>query len=136
RVSGVARRMERYALLTAPSSNRVYAGEAPRIAAAELAAFGEAVLESRLIDPQPLRLGGVPYLGFAAEPALTERDVAYLSNVSAAYALFQMTGEPDDPLLRPVRLTPLAWYDDDLITILKYSGKTNEQFTQLLLNLT
>src|SRR5690606_24195878 len=66
----------------------------------------------------------------------TERDVAYLSNVSAAYALFQMTGEPDDPLLRPVRLTPLAWYDDDLITILKYSGKTNEQFTQLLLNLT
>ena len=27
-------------------------------------------------------------------------------------------------------------YDDDLLTIMKYSGKTNEQFTKLLLNVT
>jgi tRNA G10 N-methylase Trm11 len=35
-----------------------------------------------------------------------------------------------------VALTPLARYDSDLITIPKYAGKTNEQFTKLLLNLT
>jgi tRNA G10 N-methylase Trm11 len=33
-------------------------------------------------------------------------------------------------------MEPLARFDDDLITIPKYAGKTNEQFTKLLLNLT
>jgi SAM-dependent methyltransferase len=39
-------------------------------------------------------------------------------------------------LLSPVELCPTARFDDDLVTIPKYSGKTNEQFTQLLLNVT
>ena len=39
-------------------------------------------------------------------------------------------------MLRPVGLHPLDRYDDDLITIQKYQGKTNEQFTKLLLNVT
>jgi tRNA G10 N-methylase Trm11 len=42
----------------------------------------------------------------------------------------------DDQLLRPVTLAPLARFDDDLLTIQKYAGKTNEQFTKLLLNVT
>ncbi len=33
-------------------------------------------------------------------------------------------------------LRRLDRYDDDLLTILKYPGKTNEQFTKLLLNVT
>jgi hypothetical protein len=122
----------RYALLVAPSSNRVYAGEAPRLTAAELATFGEAVLGARPRDPAPLRIGGVTYVGFDTDAPLSTRDVAYLSNVSSAYALFAVEGS----LLRPVELTPLARYDDDLITIPKYYGKTNEQFTRLLLNVT
>lgn len=123
---------QRYALLIAPSSNRVYAGEAPRLTGAELAVFGEAVLGGRLRDPAPVRLGGVTYVGFGTDEPLSARDVAYLSNVSSAYALFGVEGA----LLRPVALTPLARYDDDLITIPKYAGKTNEQFTRLLLNVT
>jgi hypothetical protein len=59
--------------------------------------------------------------------------VAHLSNLSAGYALFELV---DGELLRPVRLHPLARYHDDLITIPKYAGKTNEQFTKLLLNVT
>jgi tRNA G10 N-methylase Trm11 len=35
-----------------------------------------------------------------------------------------------------VPLRRLDRYDDDLLTILKYQGKTNEQFTKLLLNVT
>jgi hypothetical protein len=123
---------QRYALLIAPSSNRVYAGEAPRLTEAELTVFGEAVLGARLRDPAPVRLGGVTYVGFSTDEPLGARDVAYLSNVSSAYALFGVEGD----LLAPVELTPLAWYDDDLITIPKYAGKTNEQFTRLLLNVT
>ncbi|HLU45260.1 MAG TPA: SAM-dependent methyltransferase [Natronosporangium sp.] len=122
----------RYALLIAPSSNRVYAGEAPRLTEAELAVFGEAVLGARPRNLGVEQLGGVPYVVFEVDSPLTDRDIAYLSNVSTAYALFAREGD----LLRPVPLTPLARYDDDLLTILKYPGKTNEQFTQLLLNVT
>lgn len=122
----------RYALLIAPSSNRVYAGEAPRLTEAELSVFGEAVLGARLRNPGRVELGGVTYVGFGTDEPLSARDIAYLSNVSSAYALFGVEGE----LLRPLGLTPLARYDDDLITIPKYAGKTNEQFTRLLLNVT
>jgi hypothetical protein len=122
----------RYLLLVAPSANRVYAGQAPRLAQAEVAAFGDAVLQAKLADVAPVHLGGVPYVGFGTDRPLSDRDVAYLSNVSSAYALFAREGE----LLRPVPLAPLARFDDDLITIPKYAGKTNEQFTRLLLNLT
>ncbi|BFU42933.1 TRM11 family SAM-dependent methyltransferase [Krasilnikovia sp. MM14-A1004] len=122
--------MSRYAMLLAPSANRVYAAQAGRMSRAELQAFAP-VLSGPLGDVAQTRLGGVDYLTFAAD--LSARDVAYLSNLSAAYALFEWT--PDD-LLRPVELTPLDRYDSDLITIPKYAGKTNEQFTKLLLNLT
>jgi len=120
----------RYALLLAPSANRVYADQAGRLSRAELAAF-RPVLSSEVAEIDATRIGGVEYLTFTAD--LQPRDVAYLSNMSAAYALFERAG---DDLLRPLELTPLARYDSDLITIPKYAGKTNEQFTKLLLNLT
>jgi hypothetical protein len=121
----------RYALLLAPSANRVYADAASRLTRAELAAFSDAVLETGLTEVGETDLGGVGYLTFSGQ--LTDRDVAHLSNLSAGYALFELV---DGELLRPVRLHPLARYDDDLITIPKYAGKTNEQFTKLLLNVT
>jgi hypothetical protein len=123
----------RYALLISPSSNRVYADASIRLTMAELAVFGS-VLETKLSDIAPMSLGGVPYVGFTApEPGLGARDVDHLSNLSSAYALFEVTG---DDLLRPIGLRPLAHFDDDLLTIQKYAGKTNEQFTKLLLNVT
>lgn len=125
----------RYALLLAPSANRVYAGEAPRLARSELAVFSERALTVPLQDIHDVPVGGVDYIGFTTDRPLPDRDIAYLSNLSARYALFEVR-DPDEWLLRPVTLTPLARYDDDLITIPKYAGKTNEQFTQLLLNLT
>ena len=124
--------MRRYLLLTAPSSNRVYAGEAPRLTVAELSAFGERVLGARPRDPAPVTVGGVPYVGFSTDEPLSGRDLRHLSYLSSAYALFEVEGE----LLRPVTLTPPARYDEDLVTIPKYAGKTNEQFTRLLLNVT
>ena len=121
--------MSRYALLLAPSANRVYADQASKMSQAELAAFG-AVLSAGLDDIATAEIGGVEYLTFTSE--LTEPDVSHLSNMSSAYALFERV----DGLLRPLAMTPLARYDSDLITIPKYAGKTNEQFTKLVLNLT
>jgi SAM-dependent methyltransferase len=121
----------RYAMLIAPSANRVYAGASVRLARSELVAFGS-VLSAPPREVAEVGLGGLRYVGFTAASELTARDVAYLANLSSVYALFEVVGD----LLRPVALQPLARFDDDLITIPKYAGKTNEQFTKLLLNLT
>jgi Putative RNA methylase family UPF0020 len=121
----------RYGLLISPSANRVYAESSVALTQAELGLFGRAGLDDRIGDIELTTLGGVPYVTFAAD-GLTERHLAYLSNLSSAYALFQLEGD----LLRPVGLRRLDRFDDDLVSIPKYAGKTNEQFTKLLLNVT
>jgi SAM-dependent methyltransferase len=125
--------MSRYAFLILPSHNRVYADAAPSMARAELAVLA-AALPDTVIDPGSVAetvIGGVSYVTFEAA-ALSQRDADVLANLSALYALFEVTGD----LLRPVPLRRLDRFDDDLLTILKYPGKTNEQFTKLLLNVT
>ena len=124
--------MTEYALLVLPAVNRVYGQAAPALTAAELAAFGETVLVGRVAGIGHREIGGVPYVTFSAADGLTDRDVRHLSNLSSAYALFE--AGPGDAL-RPVTLHRLDRYDDDLLTIPRYTGKTNESFTKLLLNL-
>jgi SAM-dependent methyltransferase len=129
--------MSRYAFLILPSHNRVYAGAAPALARAELAVLGSALPDGK-IDTDSIGeavIGGVPYVTFEAGE-LTGRDTGLLGNLSSLYALFEASGEEGAEVLRPVTLRRLDRYDDDLLTILKYQGKTNEQFTKLLLNVT
>jgi hypothetical protein len=122
----------RYAMLILPSANRVYAESSVDLTAAELDIFAGAVLGGGVGDIAPERIAGVPYVTFEA-PALDERATGFLANLSALYALFAVEG---GGLLRPVPLRRLDRFDDDLVTIPKYAGKTNEQFTKLLLNAT
>jgi Putative RNA methylase family UPF0020 len=123
--------MPAYALLIQPAANRVYAQAAPRLTRAELEAFDRSLLGGRVGDLEETTIAGVPYVTFSAD-GLGERETAMLANLSAIYALFERDGE----LLRPVPLRRLDRFDDDLVTIQRYQGKTNEQFTKLLLNLT
>ena len=124
--------LARYALLILPSSNRVYADSSIALTQAEVELFGQAGLDGRIRDVGQAMIGGVPYVTFGVDGGLSSRDVALLGNVSTAYAVFEVEGE----LLRPVELIRLDRFDDDLITIQKYQGKTNEQFTKLLVNVT
>jgi SAM-dependent methyltransferase len=121
-----------HVLLLAPSANRVYAEAAIELTVAEVSVFAATVLKGRIHDVAATTIAGLPCVGFDADE-LSTGDIAMLSNVSASYALFAVAG-PD--LLRPIEQRRLAWFDDDLITIPKYAGKTNEQFTHLLLNVT
>jgi SAM-dependent methyltransferase len=125
--------MTAYLLLILPSANRVYADVAVELTVSELEVFNQTVLSGRLRDIGATTVAGLPYVGFTADE-LSPADLALLSNASGLYALFAVEGA--DVLLRPVVTTPLACFDDDLITIPKYAGKTNEQFTHLLLNVT
>jgi SAM-dependent methyltransferase len=107
-------------MLLAPSANRVYTQSSAALAVAEMKAFG--------VKASTTVLGGHSYLEFDA----TEADLARVANLSSAYAFFDKQGD----LLRPVETAKLDRFDDDLITIPKYAGKTNEHFTKLLLNVT
>jgi len=129
--------MSRYAFLVLPSHNRVYADAAPALARAELAVLAAALPDAALDAGSMAEavIGGVPYVTFEAGE-LSQRDADLLGNLSALYALFEVSGDLPRPMLRPVPLRRLDRYDDDLLTILKYAGKTNEQFTKLLLNVT
>lgn len=121
-----------WALLVRPSANRVYSAAAPHLTEAETAVLDTCVLGDRLSDLTTERLGGVDYLTFTSRDDLTAREIAHLSTLSGAFALFRRHATS----LEPVELTPLAHLDDDLLTIQKYVGKTNELFTRLLLNVT
>ncbi len=123
--------MTQYALLVLPSANRVYADASVDLTKAELDLFNRSVLDGRISGVSASTIGGVPYVTFEADN-ITSRDAAFLANLSSIYALFQLEGD----LLRPIELHSLDQHDDDLITIQKYQGKTNEQFTKLLLNMT
>ena len=123
--------MARFALLILPSANRVYADAAPVLAQAELAVFSSGALGGSICEIAGATISGVPYVTFEAAD-LSEHTASTLANLSVGYALFEVTGG----LLRPVDMRRLDRYDDDLITIQKYQGKTNEQFTKLLLNVT
>jgi len=122
--------MPRYAFLLSPSFNRVYAKAAPPLALAEL----DVVREHALGDPDwtagLTELAGNDYVTFECEP-LDDVTIAVLSDLSSVYALFEQCA---GGVLRPVQLADSDLFDDDLITIQRYSGKTNEQFTKLMVN--
>ncbi|MFI6294151.1 TRM11 family SAM-dependent methyltransferase [Nonomuraea sp. NPDC050790] len=124
--------MPRYALLILPAFNRVYGEASIRLTRSELEVFGLRALEGEVSGVAESVIGGVPYVCFETAAPLSGGDVALLSNLSSAYALFGVEGD----LLRPLTVTPLDRLSSDLITIQKYAGKTNEHFTKLLLNVT
>ncbi len=106
-----------------PSANRVYRQAVATLAAAELAVTAPF---ANLIGPA--RLAGAPAVTWQAD----EVDELVLAAQSAQLVSFERVGD----LLRPLTLPGLRLFDDDLLTIPKYQGKTNEAFTRMLLHLT
>ena len=82
-------------------------------------------------DIEPRILGGAPFLCFEApEPSSVQR--AFLARLSGLY----MTAALEGDLLRPLDMPERpSFLPGDMPEILKYKGKTNADFTQLMLNL-
>lgn len=122
--------MTEYALLILPTANRVYQLDAPRLLAGEVQIVC-AALGIELVDVRQEQLAGVDYLLMSAH-AEREQVAAALAICSTVYALYERVGD----LLLPVPLPSGLRFAEDLVTIQKYTGKTNEQLTTLLLNVT
>lgn len=114
-------------VLPNPSGNRVYAGAAARLAAAEIS------LTVPAVDPDSVRitaLGGLDHVEFRA-PAESAEDRTALARLRSPLLVSRREGDG----LVPLDLPAVSGLDEDLVTIPKYPGKTNEQFTQLLVHL-
>jgi SAM-dependent methyltransferase len=118
--------MPRYALLLRASSNRVFGESAFGLARTELGR-----LDAGLTGAERSTIGGVDYLVVDAEELLDADRLAVVSNLSSLHAIFEQEG---DGRLRPLPWTPWTALDEDLLTIQRYAGKTNEAFTHLLVN--
>ena len=132
-------------LLRAPSANRVYAQAAGALSRAE----AHWVLGAHLGGVPALRerrIGGMGALEVrrpapaAASAAPDHRRLdALLATLSGTLGVLDVQQEdpaaPESPLLRPRALPDVLRHPSDLETTLRYRGKTNEQFTALLVNL-
>jgi SAM-dependent methyltransferase len=116
----------RYALLLKANANRVYGERAFALGAAELA-----VLVPSLGAVERTTIAGVDYLVLDVAEPLPDSALAVVSNLSSLHALFLV----EDHTFRPVAIEPRRALDEDLISIQRYAGKTNEAFTHLLVNL-
>jgi len=117
-----------YRMLLWPHANARYQSETLKLATAELelmlarlAPGAEITADERL---------GMPCLGIGVNEPLYDVAVEALRRHSLLYGLF----EDQDGLLRPLAGRGEAAVGRDLPAILKYKGKTNELFLQLLIN--
>ncbi len=122
--------MPRLALLLKASANRVYGASAFALAAAELAVLEGAL--GRCRDGNgPARAGRrrLPRGRRGCAPGARPRSPSSRT-CRRCMPLFEVEGD----LLRPLRVAPHLVLDEDVTTIQRYSGKTNEAFTHLLVN--
>lgn len=117
--------MADYVLLPHPGHGRLYLSGAFSAAAAELSAL---VPELTVAETA---LCGAPAYALSLPRPLTEVQLRALAASSLFYALFLREGA----LLLPVEPPEWRAMPDELNTILKYPGKTNERFTRLLVHL-
>jgi SAM-dependent methyltransferase len=120
------------ALLPRASANRVYGEAALGLAMAELALLDDHVLDRGVLGAEVRELGAVPYVVAECDPGLLEpRALAILANLSSLHAAFELGG---DGRLHPLEVVPVRRHPDDITTIQRYPGKTNDALTHLLVN--
>ena len=143
--------MHKYAILYNPGHNRVYFRQSMRMAASELAIASDRI-GARLSGVENESIAGIDYLTFAADAALCGDEIKIISELSFTYALFELidadaltvaggTTVPNGAgpgagvfYLAPIKKTSDCFIDESVSTILKYTGKTNEIFTRMLIN--
>jgi len=119
----------KYHVLLRPHANSRYQAGTLNLARAELIALLEK--GGCPADVRRESAAGVDWLTFEAPRALSEAQRRLACLCAHLYVLFEEEGGA----LRPVCAQDAAYVGDDLPSVLKYKGKTNETFTAFMLNL-
>ncbi|MBQ8973872.1 MAG: hypothetical protein IJ074_12445 [Clostridia bacterium] len=121
--------MPQYVMLLWPHANVRYRAETLKLAMAELH-----IMLDGFCPEVELSAGthlGLPCIEIASETPLQHACIERVRSHSLLYGLYQREGD----LLLPIAGRESALLGEDLPGILKYKGKTNEIFTQMLLNI-
>ena len=126
--------MQKYAILCHPGHNRVYYEASKKLALAELAVLTQNL---SIVCQAPCweDIAGIGYVTFSAEEALSPADQELLSRLSFAYAMFVVRDGDSALCLVPLEKTFSPFMEDSFGSILKYTGKTNERFTRMLIHI-
>ncbi|MBL7024857.1 MAG: hypothetical protein ISR87_05320 [Candidatus Marinimicrobia bacterium] len=106
--------------------------ESEKLALAELSLTCQR-LEQTCRHIESIDIAGINYLSFTVEKTLSERELEWLSRLSFIFALFVQEVD-NEAQLKPVALIPPTHLDPKISMLLKYSGKTNEIFTRMMIN--
>ena len=123
-----------YIILLNPGHNRVYFETARKLAMAEFA-IASAGFGAKCENTREESFGGAPCLVFDTTSALLPDDLRALMGLSFAYALFAAETVNGAVCLRPLDIPRECFVDEGISSILKYTGKTNELFTRMLVNI-
>ena len=123
-----------YAILTNPGHNRVYFETSLKLSISEFYIVSKKV-SAECTNLQNRDLSGIPYLTFETNHELSQSDIKIISDLSFVYALFKVEMGGADLLLRPIKKCEDYFIDESMSTILKYTGKTNELFTRMMINI-
>lgn len=117
-----------YAMLLKPHPNARYRQSVSQLAKIEL----QAILRAWSVEEEPVceMLGSEPFLFFAV-PQMTDGLWQALSRHSACCLLCEVT---ENRLLKPLTKETAFFMPEELPQVLKYKGKTNADFTMMLLN--
>jgi len=118
-------------MLANPGHNRVYFEAAQKLGEAELKIL-MANSDNPLLpyEGKALELPASYY--FSTHKPLTLAQIGVLNRASLFYALFEIT---ELQHLKPIPACSTFTFPESMSQLLKYTGKTNEQFTRLLLNI-
>ena len=148
-----------YGIMANPGHNRVYFESSKMMALGELE-IASRCFQAKCTDYLSIQVEGIFLHTFIAEAPLEDEDLRLLSRLSFVYAIFilmplseitkvslqykgkdtdfeQMKkyGFHSDIVMIPVQQIKSGVLGDDISTILKYSGKTNELFTRMMMNI-
>lgn len=123
--------MSRYVILANPGHNRIFFDSAINIAISELEATAKAN-NMGICNIEVADIGLPASISFNTKKELTKEDFQIIGSSSIYYALFELL---EGDLLKPIVVPDFHSFPESMVQILKYNGKTNEQFTRLMVNI-
>ncbi len=123
-----------YAILYHPGHNRVYFETAQKLALYEFEIAASA-LSCTWSNLQNQTICNNSYLTFETETPLSQNDIKIISRLSFVYAVFAVEKICGGNYFLPIEMQCDYFTDESISMILKYTGKTNEIFTRMLINI-
>jgi DNA modification methylase len=126
--------MKQYAILCNPGHNRVYFETSLKLSVSEFIVVMQK-FSIKFEDVRQENIDGIDYLTFQTTKELSQSDIKIISDLSFVYAFFEIKKIDDELYLKPIKKIKEDFVDESISTILKYTGKTNEIFTRMMINI-